>query len=227
MQNALNIFGAWVIYQMIGFVLLTLTSKKGLLGQIPVPALMILVLIWPVILTIGAFGAIVRLGDYLGTLLTIVRNALHQFLVKRGWLSLLLLAIAVTPAMAQAPAATKNPKLSIFVDTAGVSRVMSDIYVTWVFAKASPNALPSSGVLVAFDCKNSVVKRLAHVVYHLNSDSTGVTGTIVEDNQTWVAVSIPALYELVCAIGPTHADAMSTPSTPQMEPQPQEPGHTS
>jgi hypothetical protein len=94
-----------------------------------------------------------------------------------------------------------TPKLMIFVDTAGVSRAGDDVYVTWVFAKAGPNTPPSSGILVAFDCGRHMVRRLAHVVYHLTPDSTAVTGNVAPDDGPWVTVSIPKLFDMVCEIG--------------------------
>jgi len=80
-------------------------------------------------------------------------------------LGLMLWASFAALARAQDPA-TKQSFL-VYVDTAGIAPVgPPGIYITWVFAKESPNALPSSGVLVAWDCltRPRMVKRLAQVV---------------------------------------------------------------
>jgi hypothetical protein len=121
-------------------------------------------------------------------------------LLRTGLVLLGLLAGLAVGGAAQAP---EQPKFGIYVDTAGVSAVAPDIYVTWIFAKASPKAFPSSGILVAFDCENHLVQRLAHVVYRLTPDGRSVTGEVVEDQGGWVSVSIPELFNLVCAIGAT------------------------
>lgn len=117
-------------------------------------------------------------------------------------------------AYASAQQPDPRPKLYVFADTAGISGVGDSVYLTWVFAKATPNGLPSSGILVGFDCKNHLVQRYAHVVYHLTPDSTGVTGSIVEDVSGWVPVSVPKLFDMVCEIGPKHGT--SSGPTPQV-----------
>lgn len=123
----------------------------------------------------------------------------------------LIIALAfLLPSLLRAQAPAANPPLLIFVDTAGVVAWPdgNDVYATWIFAKATPTSLPSSGILVAFDCGKHLVKRLAHVVYHLSpGDSTSVTGQIVEDNGGWVDVSIPRLFKLVCDLGREHGNA--------------------
>lgn len=128
-----------------------------------------------------------------------------------------LAGLIFAPACRAQTAHPVTPTLQIFVDTAGVSRVGDDVYVTWVFAKATPTALPSSGILVTFDCGRHMVRRLAHVVYHLApDDSTKVAGAIEDDNGPWSTVSIPALFDLVCDVGRAHGegDAFTAPPRP-------------
>jgi hypothetical protein len=122
----------------------------------------------------------------------------------------LLLGLLAGPLAAQAPA-TKQ-RFEIAVDTAGISEVAPNVYTTWVFARATPTSWPSSGILVAFDCQNRKVKRLAHVVYSLKPDSSGVEGPIYEDEGEWMDVSIPRLYDVVCSIGPTHGPSVVEPT---------------
>jgi hypothetical protein len=128
---------------------------------------------------------------------------------------LILLMSTCTPAFAQA---TNERQWYIAVDTAGISRVAPHTYVTWVFAKATPTAFPSSGIIVAWDCKARKVKRLAQVKYHLSSDSTTVTGDIEEVNQPWVPVSDERMYTLVCAIGATRPNSVIEPVIPKSSP---------
>lgn len=121
-----------------------------------------------------------------------------------------------TLAAAQEPA----PKQTwyVFVDTAGVVPVPGapDVYVTWVFAKATPTSYPSSGILVAWDCKAPrMVKRLAQVVYQMNRDSTGVVGTPVEVDRPWQLVTDERMANLVCEIGATRPAPTSGPTKPQ------------
>jgi hypothetical protein len=125
------------------------------------------------------------------------------------WLSLIGIARAQTPAEKQT--------FLVYVDTAGVSSVGVGLYVTWVFAKASPNAYPSAGVLVAWDClrRPRMVKRLAQVVYRMTPDSAGVTGNIEEVDRPWQAVTDERMANLVCEIGPTHAPAVTVPEKPK------------
>jgi hypothetical protein len=120
-----------------------------------------------------------------------MKNLLRTLTVGLAFVAGLL----VSPLGAQEP---EQPKLGIYVDTAGVSAVAPDVYVTWVFAKASPTSWPSSGVLVAFDCESHQVMRVAHVVFKARTDGEpGVTGDIVEDQGGWVSVSIPEMFNLV------------------------------
>lgn len=104
------------------------------------------------------------------------------------------------------PAHSQAPQHSyyIFADTAGVSAIGDSVYITWIFARTSPTSLPSSAVLVGFDCKAGLVQRYAHVVYQLTKDSSGVAGPVVEDVTGWVPMTNPQLFNLVCTIGPTH-----------------------
>jgi hypothetical protein len=125
--------------------------------------------------------------------------------------------------------ASPVPQLQIFVDTAGVStfaameedsaghKVVTEhpgVYMTWVFAKATATSLPSSGVLVAFDCRGRKVKRLAHVVYRLSADRQNVEGAIEVDDREWQEPTIPRMMDMVCRIGPTHAPAVVAPTPP-------------
>jgi hypothetical protein len=128
----------------------------------------------------------------------------------------------VVASVAQAQGAAKNPyqphpgnpPLLIFADTAGIVGAGQDVYATWIFSRVSPTSFPSSGILVAFDCWTHRVRRLAQVVYHWNSDSTGVVGQIEEHDGQWVAPTIPKLFDMVCEIGPTHAPSMVEPTVP-------------
>lgn len=127
------------------------------------------------------------------------------------------------PVVAQDTAPTTgNPKLLIFADTAGVARVQDDVYVTWIFARATPTSLPSSGVLVAFDCRGQLVKRLAHVVYQLKPDSSGVAGSIVEDEGGWVPPTIPHLFKMICEVGGRREGSVTEePTIPKENPKPE------
>lgn len=129
-----------------------------------------------------------------------------------GLLFWLLCIGIVRTANAQAPAPQKQQFL-VFADTAGIGAIpgVPDVYSTWVYALSSPTSWPSSAVLVAWDCKAGKVKRLAHVVYRMKADSTGVEGPIVEDNGPWVEPVDPRLFKLVCTIGPTHTAPDATP----------------
>jgi hypothetical protein len=132
-------------------------------------------------------------------------------------LSIILWLAFIGVARAQEPA-KQQPTFLVYVDTAGVAPVGAPgIYITWVFAKASPNAYPSSGVLVAWDCLNKprLVKRLASVVYHMTADSAGVTGNIQEVERPWQAVTDEHMADLVCEIGPTHKPSVVVPSKPK------------
>lgn len=115
------------------------------------------------------------------------------------------LFLAAAPARAQNTAPTSGPVFYAFVDTLGVAPVAPDTYVTWIFSASVPYPTPmvSSAILVAFDCKAHKVARLSHIVYALRPDSLGVQGAILTDPGTWVDVSVPATFDLVCSIGAT------------------------
>jgi hypothetical protein len=136
-------------------------------------------------------------------------------LIYTALVILLFLLSTCAPASAQE---TSERQWYIAVDTAGISRVAPDTYVTWVFAKATPTSFPSSGIIVAWDCKARKVKRLAQVKYHLSPDSTTVTGDIEEVNQPWVPVSDERMYQLVCSIGATRPDSVIEPVIPKSSP---------
>jgi hypothetical protein len=127
----------------------------------------------------------------------------------------LLLGLFAQSLTAQAPASKQ--KFHIAIDTAGVMETGENIYTTWVFALATPTSWPSSGILVAFDCKNRLVKRLAHVVYSMKADGDGVEGPIVEDQGEWQQIAIPEMFELVCRIGPTHGPSVVEPTYPKTD----------
>lgn len=131
-------------------------------------------------------------------------------------LLLWLIGIATVLSLLARPVHAQSPQrpFYIFADTAGVSAIGDSVYITWVFAKATPTSLPSSGVLVGFDCKAGLVQRYAHVVYEMASDSSGVTGPIVVDTTGWVPMSNPELFKLVCSIGPTHVPLPILDSVP-------------
>lgn len=219
----------FIAYQLIGIVALVLTSKeKKLLGQLPINVMALLVAFWPAVIALGLPGILRNIRDWTIGLAFAARQVVYDFLVKRGWVSLVVLALAVAPLAAQTHDSehsrgpiVKNPTLMIFADTAGIARVQKDIYVTWVVARATPTALPSSGVLVAFDCKAHRVMRLAHVVYHMTADSSGVSGEIKEDFGQWDEVSIPKLFDLVCSVGSTR----KTEPTYQIAPPTVDPKH--
>lgn len=151
--------------------------------------------------------------------------------IRARWVfgALLLLSFIWAASLrAQAPAASpKNPPLLVFVDTAGVAPIADDVFVVWTFAKATPSSWPSSGVLVAFDCGRKMVRRLAHVVYRLRPDSLGVEGDILEDQLPWQTISIPKMFDLVCAVGRQHvAEGMhpvEEPHYPEARKAPQPP----
>jgi hypothetical protein len=120
--------------------------------------------------------------------------------------------LVVTMGNAQEPA-QQQPQFLVYADTAGISPVegQPNVYVTWVFAKATPTSYPSSGVLVAWDCKVGMVKRLAQVVYQMHPDSLGVFGVPEEVDMPWVPITDPRLAQLVCRIGPEHAGTATHP----------------
>jgi hypothetical protein len=96
----------------------------------------------------------------------------------------------------------------VFVDTAGVVPVDGpQTYITWIYAKTSPLAPPVSGVLVKFDCKQQLVKRISHVVYHEGPIHGSVTGEIVRDTMGWQPAKDPRIIGAVCAYGAQY-DAM-------------------
>lgn len=109
----------------------------------------------------------------------------------------------------------QEQKFLVAVDTAGIMEAGPNVYTTWVFALSSPTSYPSSGIMVAWDCANKKVRRLAHVVYQWNDTKTGVAGPIVEDNLPWVEVTDQRLYDLVCRIGPTHGPSVVKPTKPE------------
>lgn len=110
-----------------------------------------------------------------------------------------------------------KPQLGIFADTAGVAAIGTGVYVTWVFAKATPEGLPSSGVLVAFDCGKRLVKRLAQVKYRLRADSAGVEGDVQEVQREWQEPVVPRLFDLICMTGAAH-DVLDPPPPPNPKP---------
>jgi hypothetical protein len=115
---------------------------------------------------------------------------------------------------AQAPTFTpQNQQFFIFADTAGVTPMpgLPNVYVTWVYARATPTSWPSSGVLVAWDCQAHKVKRLAQVKYQMRSDSTGVFGNIEEVIRDWQDVSDERLAMMVCHVGPEHDGTATHP----------------
>jgi len=131
-----------------------------------------------------------------------VRNLLRTFalLLLSGFLAGALFAQEKTTP-------SQNPKFTIYVDTAGVAPLPTvGQYITWIYAKTSDDAPPSSGVLVAFDCKAHEVMRVAHVVFHLAKDGKSVEGEIVEEAAPeWVPVTNPAVFDKVCEVGAEHA----------------------
>lgn len=137
-----------------------------------------------------------------------------------------LLGVFARPLFGQHPAAGQ-PTFYAFVDTAHVTPVGPDTYVTWIFAASVPHPTPlvSSAVFVAFDCANHKVARLYHIVYKLNADSTGVWGDVAEDPGTWVDVSVPKTFDLVCQVGPAHGTwedsypEATIPEQPKPDPQ--------
>jgi hypothetical protein len=127
------------------------------------------------------------------------------------------LGLLARPAFGQTPAA--DPHFEIAVDTAGVAEVAPNVYATWVFARESPKHYPVSGILVAFDCSQRKVARMAQVKYRLKADSTGVEGDVEEMPMLqWVDVSIPRLFDAVCAIGPKHGPSVVEPTKPEPDP---------
>lgn len=122
--------------------------------------------------------------------------------MSRATKALLVALLALVPATVHAQAAA--PTFYVFADTAGAAPVGDSVYLTWVFAKTSPTSLPSSGVLVNFDCRHDKVQRTAHVVYHPTGDSSTATGDVVADTTGWVPVSNRRLFDLICQVGPAH-----------------------
>ena len=137
--------------------------------------------------------------------------------------TLLLLGLTIGMALAlnaQTNRATEQPQFEIAVDTLGIQAIGDSAYMTWVFARESPKHHPVSGILVGFDCRNQKVARFAHVVYKLMPDGQ-IVGPIEEDPGTWVLVSNPRLFALVCEIGPKHGTVQDTyrqPETPKLQP---------
>lgn len=198
------------MYQLVGVAVLiaTATNKKAL-RELPITISALFITFWPAVFAMTVQGWYYEAKEKLPQ----VYARAKKWLLAGLALPLFFMA---APLHAQAPA--QNPPLLIFADTAGVARVVENVYVTWIFAKASPTSLPSSGVLVAFDCEKHLVKRLAHVVYHLSADSSGVEGAIVEDNGPWVEPVIPRLFDLVCEIGATR-EPQPEPEQPTPKPE--------
>ena len=110
----------------------------------------------------------------------------------------------------------QDTRFGIYVDTAGVAPVPDKAgqYITWIYAKTSDNAPPSAGILVAFDCQQHQVMRVAHIVFALMPDKKSVRGDIVEEvNPQWVPVSNPEVFSLVCEAGAEHAKGNWGPDT--------------
>jgi hypothetical protein len=129
-----------------------------------------------------------------------------------------LLMWAGLAALAAAQENDPNPtRFEIAVDTAGIMPVGPNMYVTWIFARESPKHHPVSGIIVAFDCTNKRVKRLAQVKYEMQKDGT-IGGAIQEVERPWQAVTDSRVYDLVCSIGPTHPESVVEPTTPRERP---------
>ena len=127
------------------------------------------------------------------------------------WLSL----IGIARAQDSAPGVQDlvTPPLQVFVDSAGISRVEPGIYITWVYAKATATSLPSSGVLVMWNCDTMPrqVKRIAQVVFSLTPDSTNVVGMIEEVDRPWQDVTNERMADMVCRVGPEHDGTATHP----------------
>jgi hypothetical protein len=128
-------------------------------------------------------------------------------------LGLLMWACITVLAKAQDTTSTKREFL-VVVDTAGIAPVAPYVYTTWVYALSSPTSLPSSGILVEWDCSRVKVRRVAQVKYQWNADSTGVEGPIEQVDRPWQEVSDQRMYNLVCAIGPIHEKLWSDEDAP-------------
>lgn len=120
------------------------------------------------------------------------------------------LALLLTALGLAAPLTAQAPRFLVYADTAGASAVGDSVYLTWIFAKATPTGLPSSGILVGFDCRHDQVQRVAHVVYHLAPDSVSAEGATVADSADWVPVSNRPLFDLICRVGPGHGTTAAT-----------------
>ena len=173
---------------------------------------------WPVADEVADTLALVRLRR------TLRRRALMRRVIP--WLPLTLALLAwATIGHAQAPNA---PTFYAFADTAGISQFVTledsagvkvptahpGVYITWIQARTSPTSLPSSAVLVAWDCEKHLVKRLAQIKYQLRPDSIGVQGSPEEVDRDWQAPTNPRLFDDVCRIGPTHQPAVTRPTHP-------------
>lgn len=120
-------------------------------------------------------------------------------------ISIVLWLAFIGVARAQEPA---PQQFLVYVDTAGVAPIEGNpgMYITWVFAKATPTAYPSSAVLVVWDCAHNprLVKRIAQVVYQMRPDSLGVVGVPEEVERPWQPVTDERMADLICRLGGEH-----------------------
>lgn len=125
----------FIAYQLVGILLLILTSKdKKLMGQLPINVLGALLVFWPAVMVIGMQNLLYKAVDFVAALAAIAKDKVYQLLVKRGWITLLVLALAVAPAAAQLPTGGMLiPRDSIVnVDTMIVAQYDPPaIYSTW------------------------------------------------------------------------------------------------
>lgn len=196
-------------YLVIGIVaLLVFSPRRRDLINMPLNVLLMILAIWPAVVILNVAKLAFTAKDWVAAAAAVAWDYGKTVLQRRGWISLVALALVTAPAAAQQPTADpSNPPLHIFADTAGVAHVYDEVYVTWIQARAAENSWPSAAVLVAFDCEAKKVKRLAQVKYELLSDSSGVKGPIQEVSLPWMDPTNPRLFNLVCAIGQTRPRA--------------------
>jgi hypothetical protein len=140
-----------------------------------------------------------------------------RFVFRKGYLAVIFFVFLFWLLVAscfRTLAAQEPTRFEIAVDTAGISPVAPNVYVTWIFAQESPKHHPVSGIIVAFDCTNRKVKRLAQVKYELQKDGS-IGGAIQEVDRPWQDVTWPRMFELVCTVGATRPFSVVEPTTPE------------
>ena len=133
-----------------------------------------------------------------------MKNLLRIFVPLALFLGLLVAPLALAHGQQQPTAKPDSVTYSIYVDTAGVQRWPEgpNTFVTWIFAKQGDDYPPVSGIIVAFNCDEHMVRRLAQVVYGApGAGPDHQPGQVEEVDGPWQTVTIPDVFDMVCKIG--------------------------